>query len=836
MAEEKKQEKQVKVSVIIPVYNDEEFLQECLGSVLGQSMHEIEVICVDDASTDSSLQILKSTAAVDDRLKIIQYKTNMSASQARKDAVLSSKGEYILFVDGDDLLNHRACEELYNEMKRDPVDILHFGTETINWSGVPDKRVLALQMQVAPIEEQRLVGKEVFEACFREKRYGFSLWNKMYEGNGCRRAMQYIEDGSFPKAQDKYAYFVISYFANSYRGIPEKYYTYRFGSGLTGHNCLDLTMFKVYCTMSKVADAIEAFICRENAYEYKDIVVDSRQQLLSDTIANWKRLRKKDSAKGFDMILKYWKRAEVVAALVNKNKYNQGEIAEKIKGSEEIKWDSQKASIKTIGVYYMRIFGGGAQRVTALLANIWQEMGYEIVLFTDMPETENDYYIAPGIKRVTLPAADGILQRNEYLKRAEKLENAVTEYKIDVMVYHAWASGILLWDMMVCKLAGAAFIVHCHSIFPVLMRNFFVYFARMTQVYQLCDGIVTLSDVDKCFWGNFNNHVYTTNNPLFFDWNSIKPSDLKRKNIVWVGRFSDEKHPMDAINIFKRIHDIDPEVRLYMLGEVSKETRTYCEKKLEELRIQTNVEICGYLNDVSPLLQQASLQLITSEYEGYSLALLEGMAYGIPCVMYELPYLTLVKDNGSISSVAYQDIDAAAEEALDILNDEIRRNTMGKLAREYVERFAKFDVAANWSNIFEKIFEDECEDVDSTEKIMFDTLLKFYEVGVLRANRKIKGAKKSLFRKVAFFGAGRRAKTLLKLYPDIRVELCIDNDKEKEGTSIEGIPVVHTDSITEWKKLFIIVTVVLSDEIKEQLEAMGLIYEEDFVLAKEILS
>ena len=100
-----------KVSVIIPIFNGEKYLKECLQSIENQSVANWEVICIDDGSTDSSADIIKSFAHNDSRYKII-YQKNSGVSQARKRGVQESTGEYLIFCDCDDLLPERSLEIL----------------------------------------------------------------------------------------------------------------------------------------------------------------------------------------------------------------------------------------------------------------------------------------------------------------------------------------------------------------------------------------------------------------------------------------------------------------------------------------------------------------------------------------------------------------------------------------------------------------------------------------------------------------------------------------------------------------------------------------------------
>ena len=106
-----------KISVIIPIYNQEKYLYECLESVLLQNLQEIEVICVNDGSTDGSFNILSELAWTDERLHIINQE-NKGVGEARNVGIREAKGEYLAFIDPDDkYYNFKALENLYNKAK-----------------------------------------------------------------------------------------------------------------------------------------------------------------------------------------------------------------------------------------------------------------------------------------------------------------------------------------------------------------------------------------------------------------------------------------------------------------------------------------------------------------------------------------------------------------------------------------------------------------------------------------------------------------------------------------------------------------------------------------------
>ena len=111
-----------KVSVIVPVYNVDDCLARCLDSLCAQTLRDIEILCIDDGSTDSSPEILRRYAAQDARIRIITQ-TNQGLSCARNRGVDLAQGEFIYYVDSDDWVDVDSCEKLYDAAARHGADI-----------------------------------------------------------------------------------------------------------------------------------------------------------------------------------------------------------------------------------------------------------------------------------------------------------------------------------------------------------------------------------------------------------------------------------------------------------------------------------------------------------------------------------------------------------------------------------------------------------------------------------------------------------------------------------------------------------------------------------------
>ena len=118
------------ISIIIPVYNTEQFLKSCINSLINQSFENCEFIFVDDGSTDQSCNLIRSYKKNDNRIKLVMQ-DNKGVSSARNTEILNSKGEYIGFVDSDDYIESDMYEILYKEIQIEDCDVIisHFEEE-----------------------------------------------------------------------------------------------------------------------------------------------------------------------------------------------------------------------------------------------------------------------------------------------------------------------------------------------------------------------------------------------------------------------------------------------------------------------------------------------------------------------------------------------------------------------------------------------------------------------------------------------------------------------------------------------------------------------------------
>ena len=167
-------------------------MRDCLDSVVRQSMKELEIICVDDGSTDGSLQILEEYAEKDTRVKVIHKEKNEGLLLARKTAVNAASGAYFLFVDSDDYIGPDLCAFAEEITRTESADIIQFGAEVCDSSHDAAKAAW-LKHRITPAPKA-LASGEILREAYVNRSYTTTLWGKLYKSDLCKKAYQALPD------------------------------------------------------------------------------------------------------------------------------------------------------------------------------------------------------------------------------------------------------------------------------------------------------------------------------------------------------------------------------------------------------------------------------------------------------------------------------------------------------------------------------------------------------------------------------------------------------------------------------------------------------------------
>lgn len=219
-----------RISVVVPVYNCERYLGECVDSLLGQTLDDIEVICVDDGSTDSSGEILFRRASLDRRLRLLSEE-NSGPGSARNLGMAAAKGDVIMFCDADDLLDPRACELISSCFDEEGCDALVYGFDVFP----PESLHPSLLGRLTPLRECTLERSDenVRSLLFHDEARPFAARMALSREFCQRESIHWDEDLTLGDDQ----YFCFEVFPRAQRTTLRKWqlYRYRMSSGSLTH-------------------------------------------------------------------------------------------------------------------------------------------------------------------------------------------------------------------------------------------------------------------------------------------------------------------------------------------------------------------------------------------------------------------------------------------------------------------------------------------------------------------------------------------------------------------------------------------------------------------------
>ena len=281
------------ISVIIPMYNAEKYIDECLQSLLKQTFQNFEVIVVDDCSTDNSVRIVENLQKnFEGRLKIISTEKNSGWASVPRNLGLSvAKGKYVTFMDNDDFMEPDALNELYETAEKFNADVVH-----------PEKCILqfenngSVRTEIGSLQRGDFVTKATLETFnldermkkFTNKQTHWWIWNKFY-----RRDFLVRNDIKFPESTS-FEDFIFSLccivLAKNYVRVPNLFYHWRVYDSSTSHKEVDgVTMVS---RIAEVVKHLDKFMCSqefftnnpEQMYALLDFFVQERLNVFAKAI------------------------------------------------------------------------------------------------------------------------------------------------------------------------------------------------------------------------------------------------------------------------------------------------------------------------------------------------------------------------------------------------------------------------------------------------------------------------------------------------------------------------------------------------------------------------
>lgn len=386
----------------------------------------------------------------------------------------------------------------------------------------------------------------------------------------------------------------------------------------------------------------------------------------------------------FEDAVSFWK------AIVESQKYT------------ELFGDVENEDIKTIGTAYHKLRDGGVERVEASLMNIWVSMGLNVVCFSEEKENSNDYKYPETVKRV-------LFSKNNMVDRLNVLQEQCLQNRIDLFVEHDWTNPCVIWEIVLMKLLHVKFSLYCHGHFSWCF-GYGKRFLYQPECFRMCDLVLAISETNARFYQMCGCKTYLLQNPVPNELLELyEPVRSKSNRILFIGRLAKEKYPIEALEIFKLVLETVPDAKLDIVGDGK--LRSEMQEYVIKHDLQGSVIFHGFKSscELDKYYREACCVLFTSKMEGYPMVVLESKAYGLPLIMYEMPYLSLLNDGKGFLAAPTGDCHMMAENLLKILSDENCREAIGRDALESFRNLKNHNHVKDWGNVFDIVCDKQFE-------------------------------------------------------------------------------------------------------------------------------
>lgn len=367
--------KKVLLSVVVPVFNNAEYISACIESIREQTYKELEIILVNDGSTDNSGKICDEYALTDQRIRVI-HKQNEGACYARRDGILVAKGEYVTFVDSDDWIDSDMYEILFNLLLENEADIVTSGYMT------DDGEVIYDLIQTGMYEDskkEQLCVEMLYDKQYNTGAILMSLWNKIYRKS---LLVPFISDlpGNIQLWEDILYVYPPFIYANRVLVTHKNFYHYRNNEGSVSKRFDSCEYEKTTYTFSIAQKIYQQFnqpVCE--AFYLENSLILYRYLWKCASNEGKKYGSKKEIRKKFDTISRDNNFLVPVSEVIEKIPLEQERIFLKIllegKGGQAIKFCrnaiKRQAIRKWIVKSFHRIFGTRCMEKVKVLLKRW---------------------------------------------------------------------------------------------------------------------------------------------------------------------------------------------------------------------------------------------------------------------------------------------------------------------------------------------------------------------------------------------------------------------------------------------------------------------------------
>lgn len=668
----------VKVSMVVYNCNSACWLEHSLKSVIGQTLEELEIVVVDDASCDASLSILQRLAAKDRRIRILTFRERQGRHRARRAGVSGAVGEFVMFLDSVNHYRADACEIAYAHAS-EGYDIVIFGVNLLAMRGYPEKDVALVAASSGCGNARVYKGEDLTDALFANNAICQGASCMIFKGDFARAAFADMEDFPSNPADEIYEMAALGSRAHSMLRIDDKLSFLRLDSGYPNGGTRPL---KKALLAIQIVPPLRRLIEEVGIARYYDSIMDPIYNSAMSFVME--EALPKEFTSCFNELAESLDIVDIISKLSKSKKYGIKELADKFQYYYARELDTH--SIKTIGLLWDRMDIGGTQNVIKELIKALVCSNYSLVLFLEKP-CRSDNAMLDHIK-VVYYCSDSIESE------LSSLNTAIKQNHVDIMLCHKASHPNFIYTIIMLKFMNINVIGYLHESF----YNQILYPERSyspddhASVLRVADKIITLSRYDELYHRIQGVDAEYIPNPVKqYPYDSMYPSRFaKVKNkIVVCGRLEDRlKDVNECLYILKEVTDSVPDAQMVFIGDFhSQEALRRFKDLAMKLGVVKNMRITGWQKEPERLIAQGAVLLSTSLSESFCMVVCEAQALGLPVVMYDLP-IAAAEDNPAIIRVPHGDIRAAAREILALLGNEVQWRKLSSIARDKMRQFA----------------------------------------------------------------------------------------------------------------------------------------------------
>lgn len=665
-------EKRPKVSLIIPNYNNGALLERSLGGALGQTLRDIEIIVVDDGSTDDSRRIIEALRARDKRVKAIFHEGNKGSHVARKSGVEAATGEYAMFLDADDELKPEACELAWGAIAKG-YDMAIFNIETADTPGAlaPERELVERRCNTPAAGIYENV--DALAMLIIEGRMLHTLFNKIYSTSLLQQAFARLEDTRLVLAEDTYEFYAIAEGIRSFIKIDDILYRYYYGAGITGATGKGRDKYELARAILDSYGAVQRLKPGASYRRYEPAI---KWAFFKEAAQHLDGLAPEKARDFFDSLCAEFGLLYTAQGIAKRYFDNWAPVATALAGMARPHGMSGKT--KRIGVYYFRLSAGGIETTILNICRLLAPQGYKISLFLE-EKSEFDSGVDESIDIFYLGQSKQDLASAQ--KHMADLYEALRAHPIDLMLYMYVHEASLLWDILLLRLMDVDVIgsMRIDINFELLGRR---------RRYPHSNVLQTLRCLDKLFCLNISTELYLRSQGVdaIYIPNAIRrvesaPPERSANNIVVIARLDDRlKKARECLRVLAAVLKDVPDAKMIFVGDFGLEpTKKAFYELVDELRLRSHIQITGWVEHPAPYIDQCKLLFSASYLEGFPNGIAEAQARGLPVVMYDLDVM-IAYGNESIIRVPTDDINAAAREIVRLLKDDDLRQRLAKEA------------------------------------------------------------------------------------------------------------------------------------------------------------